>query len=55
MQMRKIIKLEVHEVFGQVYLLPYIKVTHDRTLNGMYELILGWANFGITIRFGKEL
>ena len=32
------------KVWGQIYLLPYIKITHDRTLNGDLELIIGWLN-----------
>lgn len=48
-------KIEVHEIFGQFYLLPFIKVTFDKTLNGRYEIIIGWTTFGISIRFGKEL
>ena len=32
------------KVWGQIYLLPYIKLTHDRTLNGDLELIIGWLN-----------
>ena len=28
----------------QIYLLPYVKITHDKYLNGNYEFIIGWLN-----------
>lgn len=34
---------------SQIYILPYIKVTYDRVLNGNYELIVGWINREISI------
>jgi hypothetical protein len=37
-------KLSINEVWGQVYLLPFIKLTHTRQLNGDLELIIGWLN-----------
>jgi hypothetical protein len=37
-------KLSINEVWGQVYLLPFIKLTHTRQLNGDLELIIGWIN-----------
>jgi hypothetical protein len=37
-------KLSINEVWGQVYLLPFIKLTHTRRLNGDIELIIGWLN-----------
>jgi hypothetical protein len=37
-------KLSINEVWGQVYLLPFIKLTHTRDLNGDLELIIGWLN-----------
>jgi hypothetical protein len=37
-------KVTICKVWGQIYLLPYIKLTHDRTLNGDLELIIGWLN-----------
>ncbi len=37
-------KVVINEVWGQVYLLPYIKLTHTRQLNGDLELIIGWLN-----------
>lgn len=35
------------KVWGQIYLLPYIKITYDRTLNGDLELIIGWLKWEI--------
>jgi hypothetical protein len=37
-------KISINEVWGQVYLLPFIKLTHTRQLNGDLELIIGWIN-----------
>ena len=42
-------KIKTYNVSYQIYLLPYIKITHDRFLNGNYEFILGWFNKEITI------
>lgn len=42
-------KISSYEVMYQIYLLPYIKITHDRFLNGSYELIIGWFNKEIVI------
>lgn len=37
-------KIDIATVFGQIYILPYIKITHTRILNGDLELIIGWLN-----------
>jgi len=42
--------VEVSKVFGQVYIIPTIKVTYTRYLNGEYELILGWLKWYMVIR-----
>jgi hypothetical protein len=42
-------KLSINEVWGQVYLLPFIKFTHTRQLNGDLELIIGWLNLELVI------
>ena len=39
------------KVLSQIYLLPYVKVTHNRSLNGNYEVILGWFNFEFSLYF----
>lgn len=38
-------------VYAQVYLLPYLKITHSRHLNGDYEIIFGWLKWEIVIGF----
>jgi len=43
--------MKIYKIESQVYLLPYIKVTHDRILNGRYELIVGWLNIEIVIMY----
>jgi hypothetical protein len=42
-------KLSINEIWGQVYLLPFIKLTHTRQLNGDIELIIGWLNRELVI------
>jgi hypothetical protein len=42
-------KLSINEVWGQVYFLPFIKLTHTRQLNGDLELIIGWLNRELVI------
>jgi hypothetical protein len=43
------VKISINEVWGQVYLLPFIKLTHTRDLNGDLELIVGWLNRELVI------
>jgi len=42
-------KISISEVWGQVYLLPFIKFTHTRQLNGDIELIIGYLKWEIVI------
>jgi hypothetical protein len=42
-------KIAINEIWGQVYLLPFIKLTHTRQLNGDLELIIGWLNRELVI------
>jgi hypothetical protein len=42
-------KISINEVWGQVYFLPFIKLTHTRDLNGDLELIIGWLNRELVI------
>lgn len=44
-------KLKIYTVYGQLYVLPNIKVTHTRKLNGSIELIVLWFNCGISLEF----
>ena len=41
-------KMRLHSVWGQTYLLPYVKITNTRALNGDLELIIGWLSYGIS-------
>ncbi len=43
--------IQIYTVAYQVYLLPYIKITHDTVLNGSYEIIIGWLNKELVISF----
>ena len=42
-------KMETFTVMGQIYVLPYIKITHSKILNGDYELIIGWLKWQLVI------
>jgi len=42
-------KITKCEVWGQIYVTPFIKLTHDRLLNGDIELIIGWLKWEIII------
>jgi hypothetical protein len=42
-------KIRIYQVSYQFYLIPYIKITYSRFLNGNYELILGWLDKQITL------
>jgi len=42
-------KIGIDVVMSQIYVLPYIKITHDKWLNGRYEIIIGWLNRQIFI------
>jgi hypothetical protein len=37
-------KFSIYSVWGQIYVFPYLKLTHSRNLNGDLELIIGWLN-----------
>lgn len=39
------IKFTKYKVWNQIYILPYIKITHNRILNGDLELIIGWLKW----------
>jgi hypothetical protein len=42
-------KLTIYKTSWQLTVTPYIKVTHSRTLNGDYELIIGWLKYEISV------
>lgn len=44
-------KVEFCTVVYQIYVTPYIKITHDKFLNGDYELIIGWLKWEVVISF----
>jgi hypothetical protein len=43
------VRFQIYSVWGQLYILPYIKLTHNRNLNGDLELIIGWLNRELVI------
>ena len=43
------LEIGISEVWGQVYLLPFVKITHDKVLNGRYEFIIGWLKWEVII------
>lgn len=44
-------KLSAAFILHQIYLTPYLSVTHDRMLNGDYEIIIGWLKWQLIISF----
>lgn len=42
-------KIQIEQVWGQIYVIPSIKITHDRMLNGNHELIFGWLKYQLVI------
>lgn len=42
-------KVNLDIVDSQVYVTPYIKITHSKILNGSYELIIGWLKWQLVI------
>jgi hypothetical protein len=43
------LSIELEYVWGQVYILPFVKVTHYKGLNGDYELLIGWLKWQLAI------
>jgi len=48
-------KISLDQVMYQIYLTPYIKITHDKWLNGRYEFIIGWLNYQIVISLKEQV
>ena len=44
-------KITTFKQVGQFYMLPTIKITYSRMLNGNLEVILCWLVGGISIEF----
>ena len=42
-------KVDFYTQIGQFLILPTVKITFDKTLNGCYELIFAWGSWGISI------
>jgi hypothetical protein len=43
-------RIEKYTQVGQAYLIPTLILTHDKWLNGSYELIVVWLKWGICLR-----
>lgn len=46
--------MELSTVFGQVYVTPFIMVTHDKILNGNREFIIGWLKWILIIKINGK-
>jgi len=44
-------KVELFKMVGQFYIIPTIKITYDRTLNGDLEIQLCWFFGGVSFMF----
>lgn len=42
-------KFYICETFGQVYILPYVKLTYTRELNDNLEFIIGWLKWEVVL------
>ena len=42
-------RFEKYEMVDQMDLIPFIRITYSKNLNGRYEAILGWLNYGICL------
>jgi hypothetical protein len=42
-------KISIDQIIGQIYLLPYIKITYTKLLNGSYEFCVGWLRYELVI------
>jgi len=42
-------KIRVFSITSQIYITPYIKITHNRNLNGYLEFTMGWLKREIVI------
>lgn len=44
-------KLLINKIYGQAYLLPYLAITHNKNLNGNYEVFIGWLKWELVLAF----
>ncbi len=47
-QKRKM-SISMEYIWAQLYIVPFVKVTHTRVLNGDYEFIIGWLKWQLAI------
>lgn len=51
--MRNKITIEYFRMYQQYYILPYVFYNNISKKSGLYELGLGWFNWGISIYYQK--
>jgi len=44
-------EINIHKISCQLYIIPFVKLTHNKLLNGSLELIIGWFNIGLSISY----
>lgn len=47
-------RIELISIWHQLYLIPTIKVTHNRMLFGYYDVEFWWLKWGVEISFGEK-
>jgi hypothetical protein len=47
-------RIEINEIICQLYLLPTVKVTYDKWLNGRYEVIICFLKWELSIYKEKK-
>ena len=50
MDMNKL-DISISKIMCQVYMLPFVKITHDPFLNGSYEFIIGWLKWEVVVGY----
>jgi hypothetical protein len=43
------LRISIEYIWAQLYILPFVKVTHTRVLNSDYELLIGWLKWQLAI------
>lgn len=44
-------KINIYETYYQFFVLPYIGITHNKSLNSNYEIFFGWLKYEIVLSF----